>query len=599
MRYFSQSLAIRLGVLCLAATAFLPGAHAETARLLGDGLTGTLRDHIQSALPDEPDAETRLEARRMARRARRAAATALNSRAYFAPEIAVEVEDGPPPRPALRIVPGPQFTLGDVRIAYETLPPEPVQAAVAAALTLQTGDVALPDRVIAQDALLLRALEAEGYAFAELASRESVGDRAGGTLDVTYRLRTGPRIAFGHVRYVDDVRTRASHLDKLVPFEAGTPYDPATLRTLNARLTETRLFSSANAALADRPSDGPAPEGYQRRDVLVRLSERPRHTLSMGASFATDRGAGATAELVRRNVARRGDTLTGEISVAQLERAVSLTWDRPHEFGFGRGLILDARVSQEETDAFDTNSAGLGATLEVVKSRRLSYSFGVEGVLLRETARVSTRSDEAEERDLQLLTVRAGFQIDESDDLLDPAKGYRLDAAVEPSASFGGATSQLVRLSGQARHYLPIGGEGRLIFASRLRLGTVLGATLGDLPSDKRFFAGGGGSVRGFAYQSIGPRTPDGTPLGGRSLVETSAELRWRVRDRIGVVAFLDAGAVSDNVDFSFDSLRSGAGVGARYITTAGPIRLDVGVPLDRTRFDDPFQIYISIGQAF
>ena len=595
----SLLLAVRLGALCLAGSLCLPNALAERARVLGDTLPASLRDHIESALPDEPAAETRLEARRMARRARRAAETALNSRAYFAPEITLDVEDGPPPRPVLQIVPGPQFTLGRVDIAYETPPPPPVRENVAAALSLSPGDVARPDRVIAQDAALVRALEAEGYAFAELAARETLGHRESGTLDVTYRLVTGPRIALGDVRYVDEVCTRASHLDKLVPFDAGAAYDPDTLRTLNARLTETRLFSSANAALAEAPSTGPAPEGYQRRDVLVRLTERPRHTLSLGASFATDRGVGASAELVRRNVARRGDTLTGELSIAQLERAVSLSWDRPHEFGFGRGLILDARVAQEETDAFDTNSASLGATLEVVRSRRLTYSLGVEGEVLRETARVSTRSNAVEERDLQLLSVRGGVQIDESDDLLDPRSGWRLDGSVEPSVSFGGATSQLVRLTGQARHYLPLRETGRIVFASRLHLGTVLGASLADLPSDKRFFAGGGGSVRGFAYQSIGPRTPDGSPLGGRSLVETSAELRWRVRDQIGVVAFVDAGAVSDNADFSFDSLRSGAGLGARYITTAGPIRLDVGVPLDRTRFDDPFQIYISIGQAF
>jgi translocation and assembly module TamA len=120
-----------------------------------------------------------------------------------------------------------------------------------------------------------------------------------------------------------------------------------------------------------------------------------------------------------------------------------------------------------------------------------------------------------------------------------------------------------------------------------------------DVPGDDRFYSGGGGSVRGYAFQAIGPFAANDTPLGGRSLAEASIEGRARLTDRIGAVAFIDAGNVSDEEYPTFDNLRAGIGVGVRYMTPAGPLRLDVATPLNPSDRDEAVQVYISIGQAF
>ena len=147
--------------------------------------------------------------------------------------------------------------------------------------------------------------------------------------------------------------------------------------------------------------------------------------------------------------------------------------------------------------------------------------------------------------------------------------------------------------------YVPFDEDRRFVLAGRLKAGAVLGAGVAGLPVDTRFYSGGGGSVRGYSYQGIGPRADDGTPLGGTSLVEASIEARYAWRPKIGFVAFLDAGNVSTDQFSDFGEARYGAGIGVRYTTPAGPIRLDVAAPLNPTDYDDPVQIYISIGQAF
>jgi len=121
-----------------------------------------------------------------------------------------------------------------------------------------------------------------------------------------------------------------------------------------------------------------------------------------------------------------------------------------------------------------------------------------------------------------------------------------------------------------------------------------------DVPADERFYAGGGGSIRGYSYQSVGPLS-GGDPVGGRSLLELSTELRLRLGERFGFVGFLDGGSAFGAAFPDFDEeLLWGTGLGFRYFTAVGPLRLDFAVPLDRRHgIDDAFQVYISLGQAF
>ena len=599
MTYPSSFAIGRRTALPLLALALPLVVHGQSVEIQGDRLTPKLASEIRTAIGPREDVESPLAARRLGQRAMRTAEAVLNANGYFAPTIDETVDPGPPPRAILDIDPGPHFEVAGIALTYRGEPPsEDAKSAARRALTLEVGDVALPTQVLGQEQLIRAALRRAGYPDAAVTGRDTVGNREDGTISVTYRIRSGPPVILGAVRFEDTAGVRASYLNRFVPFARGVPYAPGELDSLRRRLSQDRLFRSARVTLDDT-AVRVAPSGAEVRDVIVRLQPRKKNRVAAGVRFATDEGFGLTGEYSRRNVFKRADTITSTLSLAELQRRLAITWDRPHEFGFGRDLELATSLEDETTDAFDSRRAALSAFVEQTISPRLSYTLGVTGELVRETVPVDVRSAEDVERDRQILTFNAGVRLDRANDALNPTRGWRTDLAIEPAVTSGDASTQLLKTTAQLRAYRPIDVDERLVAAVRLRAGSVVGGSFNDVPSSKRFFGGGGGSVRGFEFQSIGPKAVDGQPVGGQSLLETSAELRWQVREPFGVVAFIDGGRVTDDPELSFDQFRFGAGVGLRYNTVAGPIRFDIGTPLDRRDGEDPVQVYLSVGQAF
>jgi translocation and assembly module TamA len=186
---------------------------------------------------------------------------------------------------------------------------------------------------------------------------------------------------------------------------------------------------------------------------------------------------------------------------------------------------------------------------------------------------------------------------DNRDNKLNPTKGFRLFGYAEPGYDIINGTT-FVKMKGEASAYKSLDSAGKFVLAGRVVMGSIVGAELEDIPADRRFYAGGGGSVRGYAYQGIGPRV-DGQPVGGLSLLEGSAELRFMVSDSFGIVPFVDAGTVSEKQFPEFSDVKVGAGVGIRYLTPFGPLRVDAAVPLNKGPDDPDFGIYAGIGQAF
>ncbi|WP_018147924.1 autotransporter assembly complex protein TamA [Henriciella marina] len=585
----------RILALIVAALAVSVAAAADTVdvEFAGDRPGDELRETVQDALPDENTPKTSLEARRQGRRAADAVRSALNSQGYYDPQIDLAVLGTDAPTARLRIDTGPRFALANVRVSFRgEAPTEEDQEKIRNDLPVKSGRPAIPSNVIDAERWIANTLREAGYPYAEVEERRVVGDRDAETLSVTYETTAGPRVVFGETRFpTDDIKTKASYLRRLVPYETGEVYEPAELSLLNTRLAETRMFRVARASLASEPS-GTTENGDQIRDVEITLTERPRNTVGLGGKYSTSEGFGLSAELTRRNLTRRGDVLNADLTIAELEQSLEVTWRRPNEFGYGRGLIFSAGINNETTDAYDRQAISIGAGYEVVKGPDFSYSYGVQGEITKE-------EDEYGERDLQIISVYADARLDKTDSVLDPRSGWRANGRVEPSYAFGDDVSPFVRSVGQVSAYVPFDDDRRFVLAGRFKAGAVVGADVENLPVDTRFYSGGGGSVRGYAYQAIGPRADDGTPLGGTSVLEASIEGRYAVRPNIGVVAFLDAGTVSTNQFSDFSDARFGAGIGVRYTTPAGPIRLDVATPLNPTDFDDPVQIYISIGQAF
>lgn len=547
---------------------------------------------LRTALPDERTPETLFDARRQAERASGIITNVLNSRGYYDPQVTALVETGEINSPVIEVNPGRRFRISGLHLSFQSLsPPEDEQSAAMADIAVSEGDIAIPAEIIDVERQLSQFFQNEGYAFADVANRRVRGDRDSATLDITYVIDLGPRVRLGETILPENSETDASYLLGLQPFEQGEVYSPSKLSSYAARLNELRTFRIANVRLSAEPV-GESEEGDAIHDVVVTLTERERNTVAVGASIATDVGVGLSLDYTRRNFTGRGDMLTAEFNFAQLEQAVEVEWRRPNEFGYGRNVVLSTTLSNEETDGFDRQEFGVSAALEVSRSPDFTYSFGTTASLIHE-------KDDFGERDLQLLGLFLAARLDRSNDFLNPTRGWRLDGRIDPNVSFGGEESQFVRAETQARAYWPVLGDDDLVLAGRVKIGSVYGADIDALPSDSRFYSGGGGSVRGYGYQAIGPRSSDDDPIGGRALLETSVEARWQVRPQIGIVGFVDGGSVSRTEVPNFSELRFGAGFGVRYLTPAGPLRIDIATPLDRSEFDDPVQVYIALGQAF
>jgi translocation and assembly module TamA len=189
--------------------------------------------------------------------------------------------------------------------------------------------------------------------------------------------------------------------------------------------------------------------------------------------------------------------------------------------------------------------------------------------------------------------------LDRSDDPLDPKQGWRLEARVEPTLIVGDSTQPYLRVQAQGSSYYPLDAKGRTLIAGRLKIGSIIGGTIPEVPASRRFYAGGGGSVRGYTYQAIGPHLVNNTPEGGLALFEASLEVRSKIGQHWGVVGFVDAGSISSDQIPNDKNLSLGAGFGVRYDLGFGPIRVDFGIPLNPRSNDPKFQIYLSIGQSF
>jgi translocation and assembly module TamA len=278
----------------------------------------------------------------------------------------------------------------------------------------------------------------------------------------------------------------------------------------------------------------------------------------------------------------------GEVSrigsdLDRMNARAAIIWRQPLPLGYVGSAVGSISFVRERLDSYDRDAAIFSLLYERRLSDRWTLSTGPVGEVGQ-----SAPSGET----LQPYQI-AGFTGQLRYDSTDRAVG-----SITPSYAF--TESQVfmpLRIAGST--YFDLSGGGRTILAMRGAFGSLLNATAATVPPSSRFYAGGGGSVRGYDYQSIGPRDANGKPSGGASLLEGSIELRQRFGSSYGAVAFVDAGAVGTNAGAPTDEVRVGAGVGARYYTPIGPIRADVAIPLIRQQGSGSFGFYIGIGHAF
>ena len=569
------------------------------AQIRGD-LDAELRTALTRAIGEADGPPTNgFDARRRARAAMASVEALLRSEGYYQATLADIVEGEDNPIAIVEITRGPRFVLAATTIQWITPEPEPeVIRTAQAEIALEPGDPGRAADIIAGEGRIIARLAREGYPDAVTQPRRVVVDHAALTVAPTFNINSGPLVRLDGVRVETRGPTNPAWVMGLAPWNEGQRYDPELVAELERRLLETGVYDGVAVALT--PADQTNPAG--NRPIVVTLTDRPRRILEAGATFSTADGSGVNGLWTWYNRFGRADTLRFEARLATIDSRIGADLSLPHWRTSGETLALSAAIVNEDTDAYRRTAAVVSADLRqrIGKTSYYSYGVGLDAGRYNENRfDPITRAPVSFDRDLAILTGRGSAYIDQSNDPLNPTTGWRMTVNVQPTAVAGQDTVLFLRTEAQTTAYMPVRDNGRTVLAGRLRLGSIIGGDELSVPSDRLFYSGGGGSVRGYEYQGVGPRLPDNTPRGGLSLFEVSAEVRHDVGKGFGVVGFVDAGAIGFAETPDFSNLRYAVGIGARYNLSFGPIRADIAFPLDKREGDAGFQVYVSIGQAF
>lgn len=578
---------------CAAPYAWADEAKAEIQGVADKGLRQAIQQYIGQS---KRAPQSRFDARRRAEEAAQDILVVLRSEGYYDYQVTPDVTEGDHPKPVVKIETGPRFTVTEPQISWANQPPDAqAEAAARAALKLPSGTPGRAADILAAEGRLVGALQKAGYADAAAQPREVVVDHADHTLRPTYRIDAKAKVRLDGLQVKTTGRTNPRWVAHLAPWRTGQVYDPDAVAELERRLLDTGVYTSVTVGLSpEANADG-------LRPVLVSLADRSKGTVSLGASYSTTEGVGVNGRYAIYNLFGRADTTSFSAQYASILKRIDVQLSLPQWRAPQRTLQLGATAYRDDTTAFEENDVGVQADLERRYGKTSFRTIGLSLDLSRDNEKeLVGGAIVGEQRDLALATGLLRLSLDHSDNPLDPSHGWKFDGRIEPTVGTGDQTLAYVKAQAQLSAYLPFDTAGRTVLAGRLKVGTVLstGGTP-DLPASRRFYAGGGGSIRGYAYQAVGPRFPDNTPIGGQSLIESSVEFRQKVGRSLGFVAFADAGTVSAQKYPDFHNFSIGAGVGLRYDLGFGPLRADIGVPLNRRTGDAPFQLYLSIGQAF
>ena len=497
-------------------------------------------------------------------------------------------------RAVVSATPGKQYTLGSITVqAQPTLPPGLVEGQ----LPLHIGDPIEAARVQGAEANVALILPQRGYPFVKVGQRDILLDDVAGTGAYTLPVDTGPRASFGTFTTEGKLAFGAEHVSVLTRFKPGQLYDNRLTDDLRAALVATGLFSTVSVEPVRTGNINP--DGTEQVNLLVEQERGPPRSLAASAGYSTGEGFRVEGSFTHRNLFPPEGALILTAVGGTQEQGASATFRRSNAGRRDKTVTFTAAADHSNYDAFNAFTGTLSGRISYdstpIWQKKLTYAYGFELVGTNESVYDFGRL--ARRRATYFIAaLPAQVLFDRSDSLLNPTKGYRLKLSLSPETSVRGAVRPYARGLIEASGYYPIGGS--IVLAGRVRAGSILGTERDDLAPSRRYYGGGGGSVRGYGYQRLGPLDPQGNPVGGRSINEFALEARYRFGN-YGIVPFLDGGNAYESALPQGSDLRFGAGIGGRFYTNFGPLRVDVATPLNPRKGDGKVALYISIGQAF
>lgn len=631
-----------------------PASEVTDDEILSLMRANSMLEQLKSQPPD-----SMLGLERRARSDRDVALKAMHSFGFYDGRARYRLDkNSSPVKVSFDLIPGTRYTLGTLDIAYE---PAPIVPDAFRNRTFTSGLLWKEEHKLPPPSFPLRIRGLEqgmpvsagsildavenwpnrfknyGYPFANVSSSRYFLDKEQHSLTVRARLDSGPAATMGGVNFSGLEEVGEEYLRRLVPWKPGTPWSDRMLERYRTALLETGLFrsvdlrplrldelegsaaekdapekdvpenagkdasgsSSASSEASSKASSGlvlPSSPADQPLElpVAVQLGEMAFRTVGASLRYSTDKGMGVQGSWEHRNFFGNGEKLHIAGTVAEDEQGVKLDFKKPAFLRADQSLLADGHVGRKVTDAYTAREASIAAGLE----RKLApFWWG--------SARGGFVQGEIDEgyglENYEYAFMEFGFRRDTRNSALNPTRGSRLALTLTPYEGryMAESFSAFMPRVDFSTYYRPFRSDV-LVLAARVAAGGMFGARSTEVPATLRYYVGGGGSVRGYAYQAIGPRNSRNEPAGGTSFQEVNLEMRFKVTENIGIVPFLDGGMVYESAqpDWGKD-LDWGAGLGLRYFTPVGPLRLDFGVPLTKISGEKNYQIYISLGQSF
>ena len=523
----------------------------------------------------------------------------LYGQGYFGPTVSIKLDGreaydispvvAPPTVKAARIKieTGPIFEFGTARI-------EPLAPQTKIPDGFKTGEVATLGTLRAASGAAVSGWRDQGHAKASIGAQKITADHRSSTLNAALQVATGPKVKFGKLIVTGNREVRTERIVEIAGLPEGKVFSPEDLKKTATRLRRTGTFGSVS--LTEAETIGPD----QSLDITAEIAEQKRRRFGFGGEVATSDGISLRTYWVNRNLWGGAERLRFDAEITGIggtqnneEYLLSVRYDRPATWGPDTDLFVVGRLEQEDKDDLFSRRATVGVGFKHFPSDKRTYEYGI-GLTAGEDR------DALGDKKYLLFILPAKLTRDYRDIPLDPTKGHFLIASAIPFLAIDGADNGL-RTFLDYRIYRSVGEVRPVTFAFRAQLGSVAGPSLADSPSDFLFYSGGSGTVRGHPYESLGVDLGGGSQIGGRSFLGFSAEARVKVTDTIGVVGFFDYGFVGSDPlpSESTGDYQTGAGLGVRYATGIGPIRVDVAVPVSGPDTGSNFEIYVGIGQAF
>ena len=463
-----------------AVAAPLTGRAEPRATIVGT-LDRSLREELVPVVGEvKTPAATPADARRRARDVAGDVTALLRSEGYYEAEVTADIADGATPKAVVKVAPGPRFHLKPAILDWVGVEPAlPANLDAKVALKLVDGAPARAADVLAAEARAVTALHQAGYADAEAAPRDVVVDHADDSVQPTFRLSAHALVRFGPVKLSGRTRTRQYFVSRLAPWKPGEIYDPAKIAKLEQTLIDANVYDGVTVTLA------PAGAAGERRAVLVRLDDRKAHTVELGAGYSTTQGSGIDGRYVLYNRLRRADSLIFTGRLYDIQQKLDVELDLPDFLRADQILKVGGGFLSDRTTAYNDLGGGVRANIERHYSKTTFISLGAAFDYTTTTEKNAINAQATpvgETLHLFIPSLLAGFALDRSNDPLNPVRGFRVDAQLQPTYIFGDRNLAYLKGVAQASAYLPLDAAADTVIAGRLRVGTILGGSIPNVP---------------------------------------------------------------------------------------------------------------------